>query len=218
MIPSIVITGASIAGVYVFPKSDAVHDGLPEGWNLKAFHLNDFHKHPNMVDRLSRAFALTLVGDAFIPNISADGRITDAERLADKILLNGATVHRSAAFQVDGLFLKHGQTFATSAGKCTVIVASGGEHFIAAHVANHKRAISGIINAFNERGVDSRDITFGIRFAPKELERMLVDEALESGVSGVYVADSLEEFPVLMDTGNDESGKNNCLIVVTRKS
>lgn len=153
------------------------------GWSLKPIQFqDDISQNPLLAALLSREFFALDVREAFAPNVAAfSGRIADTAELTTKICLDKTTLYRNRDKPADGIFLKPEQAFVMSAAGCAIILASAGDHFIAAHAGRdsliereavlgratrgHISIVDAIIEEFRKRDMSERNIEMVMMFA-----------------------------------------------------
>ena len=260
---------------------DDARQHLLESWSLAPLQKHCAPGMRNLQERLTHAVGRTLrtlgVRAAYAPHVSsASARIVESRQLRECVPLGGdVRLYRQHNLEADGVFLEEDETFVMSAAGCPVIIAAGGDHFVAAHAARdslidrlfvsgvRSRAFTSvvdcIVNRFRARGISPQDISMTMHFsiAPDRfehsdahpihgaynralitvanmqwpgsiirkngstylnLEQVFVGQARIAGVRKVWVENTLNFFPHLVQTSvGKDRGKRN-LIVVRRAS
>jgi len=154
------------------------------GWSLKPIQCQeDAEKNEHLASRLSSILFSFEVREAFAPNVAAfSGHIATSGDMTTKIFLDHAILRRNRRLPADGVFLDPEQGFVMSAAGCPIILASGGNYFIAAHAGRdslierntvsgegprreHQSVVDTIVDKFRHRGVSKRDIAMVMMFS-----------------------------------------------------
>lgn len=154
------------------------------GWSLKPIQRQeDVERHGHLASRLSSELSFLDVKEAFAPNVAAfSGHIATSGDMTTKIVLDHAILRRNRELPADGVFLDPKQGFVMSAAGCPIILAGGGNYFIAAHAGRdsliernavtgkgsrreHQSVVDAIADKFWQRGVPKRDIAMVMMFS-----------------------------------------------------
>ncbi len=184
--------GQSEATIAIFGPKDAREHYLGS-WSLSPLQKNCAPDAKGEHERLTHGVGRTLrslgVQTAYAPRVGpASAKIVESWQLQECIPLGNVKLFRQHNLDADGVFLDEGEAFVMSAAGCPVIIASGGEHFVAAHAARDslidRLFISGmrsrafvsivdfIVNRFRARDISPRDISMVMLFsiAPENFE------------------------------------------------
>jgi len=154
------------------------------GWSLKPIQCQeDVEKNGHLASRLSSILFSFEIKEAFAPNVAAfSGHIANTGDMTTRIFLDHAILRRNRKLPADGVFLDPEQGFVMSAAGCPIILASGGNYFIAAHAGRdslierntvtgkqprreHQSVVDAIVDKFWRRGVPKRDIAMVMMFS-----------------------------------------------------
>ena len=178
---NITVGSASLA-ISALGPNDAEHSEL-ETWSLGSLQRQeDVQENYPLARAVSERLYGMNVREAFAPNVAAmSGTIVSPQDLIEKICLGEVSLYRNKQLPADGVLLNPGETFIMSAAGCPIILASGGDHFIASHAGRdslidrgavnnsptrrHMSIVNAMIHEFRLRKVPITDVVMVMLFA-----------------------------------------------------
>lgn len=197
--------------------SQAERQRLP-GWHLHLLQTqDDVQKYYPLAIAINTALRRMKIRKAYAPNVGgATGRIVETSEFKTRVRLGTVDLYRSRDIQADGIFLRPGDSFATSGTDCPLILAAAGDLVIAAYAAN-VHVVDAIVKALAAKMDPDDTISMCLQLCTKEYEAALIHHAMHIGIRGICAMGSLCNYLALEQTQDGKDPDRRTLIVVKRE-